>query len=54
MNGVPCGFEMAARCFLMECKFWNGLLVLINQMVYNSDMLMEVENDNIGYDKRTV
>lgn len=54
MDGAPCGFGIAARCFLFDCKFWNGLLVFINQTVYNSNVLMEVKNDNIEYGKRTV
>lgn len=49
MNGVPCGLEMAARRLLIDCKFGNGLLVFINQMVYNSSVLTEAKNDNIGY-----
>ena len=49
MNGVPCGLEMAARRLLIDCRFWNGLLVFINQMVCNGSVLMEVKNDNIGY-----
>ena len=28
--------------------------MFINHRVYNCTMLMEVENDNIGYDKRVM
>lgn len=38
----------------MECKIWKEQIVFINQMVYNSSVLMEVENDNVRYDKRVM
>lgn len=43
-----------SRFFIMECKFWKEQIVFINHMVYNDDVLMEVENDNVRYDKRAM
>lgn len=40
--------------FLMGVFFLNEQIAFINRMVYNCTMLMEVENDNIGYDQRIV
>ena len=40
--------------FLIGCRLEYELLVFINQMIYNGGVLMEVEYDNIGYDKRTM
>lgn len=47
-------FEMAARCFFNGLLILKKQIVLINHGVYNCTMLMEVENDNIGYDQRIV
>ncbi len=40
--------------YLFFSKLSQKHLVVINQMIYNRDVLMEVDHDNIGYDKRVV
>ena len=46
--------ENSCRVLFYGWKCWKKPFVFINHVVYNGDVLMEAENDNIGYDKRAM